>query len=102
MPMRSAMHENRGLSLEEGTRACVDAIRHEGITTSKIDALGMWFIRTVAVGGIWTEDRLLREGYCSDGRCPLCGQLDSVYHRAWHCPHLKWSWLAALQHPLGS
>eukprot|EP00959_Pyramimonas_sp_CCMP1952_P417773 8752677-Pyramimonas_sp.AAC.1 len=35
----------------------------------------------------WTRARARASGYSSDGRCPLCGQPDSVRHRAWQCQH---------------
>ena len=33
----------------------------------------------------WCNDRLRKEGYDTDGTCPLCELPDSIHHRLWVC-----------------
>ena len=86
------LHERRvaeKIGWDVGERACLDVLRHEvlhgfkGPDEARLRHMAM----LAAVGGMWTRDRLASAGYPVAEQCPLCGQLDSVLHRAYHCQH---------------
>ena len=47
---------------------------------------GKYWARAVYTGGICTGSRLRARGYNTQGLCPHCGDIDTVWHRAWQCP----------------
>ena len=46
--------------------------------------------RTLFCGGAWTGERAFREGVTPTRRpCPLCGGVDTLFHRIWWCINLE-------------
>jgi len=44
------------------------------------------FVRVIASGGIWTNERLAKAGLIDSDKCTFCGELASMHHRHFNCP----------------
>ena len=45
-------------------------------------------LRSLVIGGHWSQARLARAGYADDDCCLLCpGHVGTLAHRHWRCPH---------------
>ena len=45
-----------------------------------------WWAKTITGGGVLTRDKLNSWGYNISRICEHCGDIDTVWHRAWLCP----------------
>ena len=74
------IHDLKGMQ-----RLCIDPWRSWQRRREKFDPAGAAIARGVVAGSRWTGDRARRAGYLTSGKCPLCGEDDSVFHRNWIC-----------------
>ena len=67
-------------------RVRVDPLRSL-LRSKRTSPRARYWICSCFSNGCWTADRLHASGYVSDGKCPLCGGADSLFHRQWLCEH---------------
>ena len=53
-----------------------------------LDPHGKALLAAAVCNATWTQSRLAEAGYKCSPMCVRCGQsIDTVWHRAWECPH---------------
>ena len=71
------------LGLQE-QRACLD-VAATCLRTKKFSGREKYFIAALVTDGLFTHDKAVERGHVSTGKCPLCGEPDSIHHRLWRC-----------------
>ena len=56
---------------------------------AKLDIESQGLMRVALNGSFYTRDMIFKTGKVSSPNCPFCGDLDSIFHRCYACPHFQ-------------
>ena len=71
------------LGLQE-QRACLD-VAATCLRVKNFSGREKYFIAALVTDGLFTHGKAVERGYVSTGKCPLCGEPDSIHHRVCAC-----------------